>query len=86
VKGWRTSMYYQYFDCPSEHNVACHYGVRTERYKLIYFPDLDKWELYDLQTNPQETRNLYNDPACAELVTELKAELTRLRKEIRCPE
>src|SRR5262249_26706537 len=81
-KGWRTSMYYRYYH-PGHHNVAAHYGVRTDRYKLIYFNKLDQWELYDLLKDPIETHNLYADPAYAELVNKLKAGMYRLKKELK---
>ncbi|MFZ2642525.1 MAG: sulfatase/phosphatase domain-containing protein, partial [Verrucomicrobiia bacterium] len=80
---WRTSMYYRYYHYPMHHCVQPHYGVRTERYKLIYFNKLDAWELYDLQKDPRELRNIYADPACADLVKQLKAELFRLKKELK---
>jgi arylsulfatase A-like enzyme len=81
-RGWRTAMYYRYYH-PGHHNVAAHYGVRTGRYKLIYFNKLDQWELYDLQKDPRETRNVYSDPAYAKIVEELKKELYRLKKELK---
>ena len=37
VKGWRNSIYYHYYDYPTYHMVRKHDGVRTDRYKLIYF-------------------------------------------------
>jgi arylsulfatase A-like enzyme len=77
---WRTSMYYRYYHYPMHHRVQPHYGVRTMRYKLIYYPKLDQWELFDLQTDPHEVKNLYADPAYAERVKELKAEMYRLKK------
>ncbi len=80
--GWRTSMYYRYYH-PGHHNVAAHYGVRTQRYKLIFFNKLKQWELYDLQTDPREMKNLYNDPAYAKTVEQLKRELQRLKKELK---
>ena len=52
-----------------------HYGVRTERYKLIYFNKIDQWELFDLQNDPREMKNVYADPAYAETVKRSKAEL-----------
>ena len=52
-KDWRTSMYYRYYHYPMHHRVQPHYGVRTERYKLIYFNKIDQWELFDLQKDPQ---------------------------------
>ncbi|HEX4950113.1 MAG TPA: sulfatase, partial [Blastocatellia bacterium] len=79
-RDWRTSMYYRYYH-PGHHNVAAHYGVRTHRYKLIYFNKLDQWELYDLQKDPGEIRNVYSDPSYAKTVESLKKELQRLKKE-----
>jgi len=77
---WRTSMYYHYYEFPAEHNVKRHYGVRTERYKLIHFyNDIDEWELYDLKNDPDEMQNVYDDPKYADVVKELMAELKRLR-------
>ncbi|MBM4086069.1 MAG: DUF4976 domain-containing protein, partial [Planctomycetes bacterium] len=78
---WRTAMYYRYYD-PRGHHVAPHYGVRTERYKLVYFNLLGEWELFDLAKDPHELRNVYADPAYASIVKELTAELDRLRKEL----
>jgi len=77
---WRKSMYYHYYEYPGVHSVKRHYGVRTERYKLIrFYHDIDEWELYDLKNDPDEMRNVYDDPAYAETVKELTAELKRLR-------
>jgi arylsulfatase A-like enzyme len=74
-------MYYRYYEYPAVHSVKRHYGVRTERYKLIHFyHDIDEWELYDLQKDPREMKNVYNDPTYAETVKKLKAELQQLRK------
>ncbi len=81
-KDWRKEMYYRYYH-PGHHNVAAHYGIRTERYKLIYFNKLDQWELYDLQKDPREMRNVYPDPAYAEIVKQLKERLYRLKKELK---
>lgn len=83
---WRTSMYYRYYEYGDEgkggwHRVRPHYGVRTRRHKLIHFQNgIDAWELYDLEKDPHEVRNIYDDPANADLVRELKAELARLQK------
>jgi arylsulfatase A-like enzyme len=77
---WRTSMYYHYYEYPAVHMVKRHYGVRTRRYKLIHFYyDIDAWELYDLQKDPDELNNVYDDPSYAGIITQLKAELKRLR-------
>jgi arylsulfatase A-like enzyme len=76
---WRESLYYHYYEYPQPHRVAPHYGVRTERYKLIYYYQTDEWELFDLVEDPQEMRSVYDDPARAAVIADLKAELHRLR-------
>jgi arylsulfatase A-like enzyme len=78
-KDWRAAMYYRYYESSGPHKVARHYGVRTQRHKLIFFDELNEWEFYDLATDPNELNNRWADPACAETVRELKAELQRLK-------
>lgn len=82
---WRDSIYYHYYEFPGAHSVRRHYGVRTDRYKLIYFyePEINEWELYDLEKDPNELKSVYNDPAYAKVVKELKSELTRLRQQFK---
>ena len=70
---------FRYF---TPHRVGPHRGVRTCRYKLIeYDGEGDYWELFDLEEDPNELVNRYEDPACADIVSDLKAELRRLREE-----
>ncbi len=78
---WRQSLYYHYYEFPGAHSVRRHYGVRTDRYKLIHFYQEDLWELFDLEKDPNELRSVYKDAAYAEVVKELKQELERLRKQ-----
>ena len=78
-RGWRTSIYYHYYEYPAVHMVAKNYGVRTERYKLIYYYETDEWELFDLKEDPHELRSVYDDPDRAPVIRELKTELKRLR-------
>ncbi len=82
VRDWRKSMYYRYYH-PGHHNVAAHYGIRTERYKLIYFNKLDQWEFYDLLKDPHEMKNGYKDPANAKLIETLKKEMLQLKKDFK---
>lgn len=79
---WRTEMYYRYYHYPGDHQVQPHYGIRTERHKLIYFNKIDAWELFDLKTDPRELKNIYADPAQANVVKQLKTSLARLRTEL----
>ena len=76
---WRKSFYYRYYIEGGEHNTPAHYGVRTHRYKLIFYYKQDEWELFDLRKDPEELNNRYADPAYANVVEALKIELYRLK-------
>ena len=79
-KDWRKAHYYHYYEHPSEHDVRRHYGITTDRYMLIHFYyDLDKWELYDFQKDPNELNNVYGDLSYASIQKELHKELEQLR-------
>jgi arylsulfatase A-like enzyme len=94
-KDWRKSMYYRYWmHNTSDHHVPAHYGLRTDRWKLIYYygkplgmkganpPDTEPdWELYDTKTDPREMHNLYQEPKYAGLIKKLKEELAAKQKE-----
>ncbi len=93
-KNWRQSFYYRYWMHLADHYVPAHYGVRTKRYKLIYYygqplgtagsinmPTEPEWELFDLEKDPREMRNVYGDAPYAGIVKQLTADLTRLKKE-----
>ena len=78
---WRDAAYYHYYEFPAEHMVKRHYGISTERYKLIHFYyDIDEWELYDLKADPQEMTNLYGKPEVASIQADLHLKLEELRK------
>lgn len=85
---WRQAMYYHYYEYPHGwHDVKRHYGIRTGRYKLIHFyHDIDAWELYDLQEDPNEVNNVIDDPSKQELVAQLKSQLDSLRTALKVPE
>lgn len=77
---WRDAVYYTYYEYPSIHMVKRHYGIATERYKLIHFYyDIDEWEMYDLEKDPHEMKNIYNDPAYADVQKMMHQRLTELR-------
>ena len=79
---WRTALYYHFYEYPAEHMVKRHYGIRTDRYKLIHFyNDIDEWELYDMQNDPHELDNLYGREGYDELTAELKSRLLSLQEQ-----
>jgi arylsulfatase A-like enzyme len=88
---WRDAVYYRYYESHGPHRVPKHDGVRTELWKLIWFPEVDPdgdgprgvgcFELYDLQSDPDELTSLADDPAYAEIRKKLEARLALLRKQ-----
>ena len=79
---WRKSYFYSYFRegrSPTPTVTA----VRTETAKLIRYPGRDDWtEMFDLQSDPYETKNLFADPAHAELRRTLEAEYEKQAKAV----
>lgn len=92
-KDWRESMYYRYW---TQHKIRpAHFGIRNERYKLIFlygdkldatgsedYVSTPSWELYDLKNDPYEDHNIIADPACSNIVKELKKSLLEQRKHV----
>jgi len=80
-KNFRDAAYYHYYEYPGVHMVKRHYGIVTEKYKLVHFYyDVDEWELYDRTLDKNELKNVYHDPAYARVREELHKKLTALRK------
>lgn len=89
-------MCYRYWmNSDGSHNVPAHYGIRTDRYKLIFFyakslgiagtKEMDltpEWELYDLKEDTMEMSNIYSNSGNEELIKELKTELLKMKKTI----
>ncbi len=80
---WRDAIYYHYYEYPHGwHKVQPHYGIRTQRYKLIHFyHEPAYWELYGLAEDPDELNNLYGKKEYQKLARQLKGELEKLRKQ-----
>ena len=87
---WKQAAYYHYWMHLKHHANPGHIGIRTKRYKLLYFYGAAEdateaetppaWELYDLQSDPKEMNNLYDNPEYAPVMKKLKGQLRQLRK------
>ncbi|WP_079721613.1 sulfatase/phosphatase domain-containing protein [Salegentibacter holothuriorum] len=84
---FRNGIYYHYYDFPAFHMVKRHYGIRTDRFKLMHFyDDIDVWEMYDLQEDPNEMDNIYTNPKYAEVRKELHSNLDSLQQKYKVTE
>lgn len=79
VTDWRTSIYYHFYEYPSVHMCPKHNGVRNQRYKLLNIYEFGEWEFYDLKNDPDELKNVYDDPEYRDQVAQMKSELESLR-------
>lgn len=77
----RKELYYRYYEYPVDHAVLPHLGIREKRYKLIYFYTVNEWELYDLQSDPDEQNNLILLPKYKTKITRMKKRLQEVKKE-----
>ncbi|MDG1944025.1 MAG: sulfatase [Halioglobus sp.] len=83
---WDRDLYYHFYENPGFHGVARHYGVRTQRYKLLYYYQNDEWELFDLVTDPADQVNLYGKPGYTKITQDLKKRLQKLQVQYQVPE
>ncbi|MHB1171230.1 MAG: sulfatase family protein [Lacisediminihabitans sp.] len=96
-KPTHSAVYYRYFENDDiHHHALAHYGIRTDRYKLIYFYNdglglpgssglsyPPEWEMYDMQTDPAELVNVYHDPAYRQKREELKVVMWDLQNKLK---
>ena len=76
---WRKEIYYHYYEFPEPHHVYPHFGIRTEKYKLIrFYGEKNAWELYDLNKDKEEIRNIYGVKGNEKITAELKGKLIEL--------
>ncbi|MBC7904178.1 MAG: DUF4976 domain-containing protein [Gemmatimonadaceae bacterium] len=75
----RDALYYHFYEYSADHTVLQHLGIRSDRYKLIYFYTVNEWELYDLKKDPREQTNLINAPAYKKIAADMKQSLNKLR-------
>ncbi len=79
---WRKEHYYHYYEYPGSHMVKRHYGMSNERYKIMhYYYDIDEWEMYDLKADPEEMKNVYDDPEYSSVRKKLHKRLDMLMEE-----
>ena len=77
----RDAIYYHYYE-NGEHSVSPHFGIRTERYKLVrFYKRVNSWELYDLKKDPNEMNNLYGQKKYKKITEKLNSKMDQLLNE-----
>lgn len=76
----RPYLYYHYYEFGRDHSVIPHLGVRTDRYKLIYFYTVNEWQLYDLENDKAELNNLVGQAQHQQTFNTMKKLLLTARK------
>jgi N-acetylglucosamine-6-sulfatase len=73
---WRDGLLYEYYWERNFPHTPTMHALRGDRYKYIRYHGIwDLNELYDLQEDPLESRNLINSPAHAAIVTKMSGQL-----------
>ena len=93
---WQEIAYHRYWmHRDPNHNAYSHYGVRDQRYKLIYWyndgfdlPGTNhggedrEWELFDCKQDPMELFNVYDDENYQDIVVQMTKALETKMLEI----
>lgn len=82
---FRDAVYYHFYE-NQEHKVAKQIGVRTDRYKLIWFYENNEWELYDLEKDKSEMNNVFNQPSYKKIQEMMMKKLNELKKLYKDPD
>jgi len=89
---WREYGYYRYWQHQPDR--PGHFGIRGQRYKLAFFygdgfngeggkaeyRGAGYWDFFDLQEDPHELHNAYNEPPHQDIIAGLKQEILRQRE------
>ena len=78
---WRDEIYYAYYENAASHNVPIHDGVRTDRYKLMFFPRSHHYNLFDLEADPSEMASVADNSDYADVFDEMKQRLAAAREQ-----
>jgi len=80
---WRQSMYYHYYAYPAWHDVPKHDGIRNKQFKLIHYYEIGVWELFDLEADPHELNNVFEDGEYSRIRNDLEIRYWDLREELK---
>jgi arylsulfatase A-like enzyme len=81
-EAWRESIYYHYYAYPAWHDVPKHDGIRNKQYKIIHYYDIGIWELFDLDNDPNELKNVYEETEYSKIRTDMTVKYYDMREEL----
>ena len=84
---WRKEFYYHYYEYPSPHHVSPHYGIITDRYKLVryYAHGEERSDLFDSEKDPLELNSFFGQKDYADVQADLEVRLKQLRETLQVP-
>ena len=84
---WRQEFYYHYYEYPQPHHVAPHYGIVTDRYKLVHYygNGEERTDLFDSEKDPLELRSYFGQPGYESVQADLEQRLRKLRADLKVP-
>ena len=82
---WRSAIYYAYYEGNTTHHVPHHDGVRSDRYKLMHFPETGEWNLFDLQTDPNEMTSVADSADYQTILSSMKQRYFDIREQYDVP-
>ncbi|MCG6155608.1 sulfatase-like hydrolase/transferase [Rubinisphaera margarita] len=59
--------------------------VRRGNWKLIHYPQIGQWQLFDIESDPDELQNRIDEPGCANIARQLKQILSNWQKDVGDP-
>ncbi len=76
IDKWRDAFLYEYYWEFNYPHTPTTFALRTDKYKLIQYHGVwDTEELYDIENDPQEMRNLIEDPSLLAVKVEMREKL-----------
>ncbi len=65
-----------------DHKAPQYVSLVTDRFKIIFYYQLDEWEIFDLESDPNETKNLWPSGVSRTIRSELVRKLVARQRQL----